>query len=513
MLLNDKDMWSHSLQAACEGELPPKETMDHLLDLFFKHIYPWCPMLIRKIFMQEYQQKRPNLQMIMLMNAMFAVACRHSDDVAVKQDAAKYFGRAKLILDETLRDDEFTVKDPSDSDEWIAGIIGEDTVEDYLEIEKVLSCQQLWMVKLARILGKVLCTMHSIDAETKPRSRAALSKTQLPQLHNSLTSWFMDLPKEFVYEAYAAPALNRDQPLSHPTASMHLMYYFSLITLHVPYFRSLDNDTVNDCAVATSSSICTAAANNTWHILESLLLQGELKHSNAHTSSFLVCSGTVFLRYATIETAEAQKIALAGVGGFMKFSLELMKIHPAAEIILSSTLDILADLPLPEPAAAEISGTQGNMNPFAILDQPHAAHLKTIYNTSKMATSSMDGFGPARSVQLRHPSLQFSAPLADDGAYGNAAEIHATWKTQVDSAFAVAATAFGAPDPRQDHVPAGDDLRASPDTLQLVPIEFMSVPSAVPDVASEESKIVDVDATASDSFVPFLTTNVDLTKD
>ena len=58
-------------------------------------------MLIRKIFMQEYQQKRPKLQMTMLMNAMFAVACRHSDDIAVKQDAAKYFGRAKFILDET----------------------------------------------------------------------------------------------------------------------------------------------------------------------------------------------------------------------------------------------------------------------------------------------------------------------------------------------------------------------------------------------------------------------------
>ena len=101
MLLNDKDMWSHSFQAACEEELPPKETMDYLLDVYFKHVYPCFPTFVRKTFLQEYEEKRPTLNMMMLLNAMFAVACMRSDDPTVKQDAAKYFGRAKLILDET----------------------------------------------------------------------------------------------------------------------------------------------------------------------------------------------------------------------------------------------------------------------------------------------------------------------------------------------------------------------------------------------------------------------------
>ncbi|KAF9948440.1 hypothetical protein BGZ72_009659, partial [Mortierella alpina] len=104
VLLNDKDMWSHSLQAACESELPPREDMDHLLNLYFKHMYPFAPLFVRQIFMQEYQRQRPALHMIMLLNAIFAVACLYSDDPTARKDAAKYFGRAKLILDETTWD-------------------------------------------------------------------------------------------------------------------------------------------------------------------------------------------------------------------------------------------------------------------------------------------------------------------------------------------------------------------------------------------------------------------------
>lgn len=94
-------MWSHSLQAACEGELPPKKDMDYLLDLYFKLMYPFSPMFIRKTFMQEYHQKRPTLHMMLLFNAIFYVACMYADDHDIKQGATKYFGRAKLILNET----------------------------------------------------------------------------------------------------------------------------------------------------------------------------------------------------------------------------------------------------------------------------------------------------------------------------------------------------------------------------------------------------------------------------
>lgn len=98
--LNDSDMWLHSLQATCERELPSKEEMDHLLGLYFKHMYPFSPMFIRKTFMREYEQQRPTLHMIMLLNAIFSAACMYSDSPTVKQDATKYFGRAKIIMDE-----------------------------------------------------------------------------------------------------------------------------------------------------------------------------------------------------------------------------------------------------------------------------------------------------------------------------------------------------------------------------------------------------------------------------
>ncbi|KAF9955216.1 hypothetical protein BGZ72_003943 [Mortierella alpina] len=59
-------------------------------------------MLVRKTFMQDYERKRPTIYMLILLNAMFSVGCMYSDDPLVKQAAVKYFGRAKLILDETF---------------------------------------------------------------------------------------------------------------------------------------------------------------------------------------------------------------------------------------------------------------------------------------------------------------------------------------------------------------------------------------------------------------------------
>jgi len=99
--LLDEDAWPHSLHAACVADLPPKNEMDYLLDLYFKHVYPFSPMLIRKTFMREYRQQRPTLPTIMLLNAIFSVACMYSDDPAIKKGATQHFGHAKFILDET----------------------------------------------------------------------------------------------------------------------------------------------------------------------------------------------------------------------------------------------------------------------------------------------------------------------------------------------------------------------------------------------------------------------------
>lgn len=98
--LNDSDLWSHSLQMTSERELPSKEEMDVLLGLYFRYMYPFAPMFIRRAFMDQHQ-KRPDLSQILILNAIFCNACWYSDDPLIKQDSTKYFNRAKIILDET----------------------------------------------------------------------------------------------------------------------------------------------------------------------------------------------------------------------------------------------------------------------------------------------------------------------------------------------------------------------------------------------------------------------------
>ncbi|KAF9120876.1 hypothetical protein BGX30_002914, partial [Mortierella sp. GBA39] len=280
--LNDSDLWSHSLQMTSERELPTRVEMDTLLDLYFRFMYPFAPMFIRKNFMERHQQ-RPDLPHILILNAIFCNACWYSDDPLIKQDSTKYFNRAKIILDETyhvsristiqalllmshhqhavgnysggwlytgmatriahdiglhrqdfqvnepieaeirkrvwwavyladrlgagilgrplnIRDKEYNVEMPSD--DWIPAVGGDNAVEYPFEPERVVSIRLLWTVKLFIQMGKVLNTMHCIEAEINGAFLADISKTQLPQLHNSLTSWFLSLPNELMYTPY-----------------------------------------------------------------------------------------------------------------------------------------------------------------------------------------------------------------------------------------------------------------------------------------------------------------------
>lgn len=98
--LNDSDLWSHSLQMTSERELPSKAEMDNLLSLYFRYMYPFAPMFIRRTFMEQHQ-KRPDLSQILILNAIFCNACWYSDDPLVKSESTKFFNRAKIILDET----------------------------------------------------------------------------------------------------------------------------------------------------------------------------------------------------------------------------------------------------------------------------------------------------------------------------------------------------------------------------------------------------------------------------
>ncbi|CAO3564827.1 unnamed protein product [Mortierella alpina] len=546
--LNDSDMWLHSLQATCERELPSRDEMDHFLGLYFRHLYPFSPMFIRTTFMREYQQQRPTLHMIMLLNAIFSAACMYSDDPAVKQDATKYFGRAKIIMDEVchissltnvqtlmlmahhrhahgsfsggwlysgmairmaidmglhrqdrksddvelsviknrvwfalyiydrvssavggrhpaLRDGEFSVMDPSDH--WIPEIVGEETDESLFETEKVISCRLLWTVKLSRILGSVLGKMFSIVTETSDSTLAQLSVTEVPQLHNSLTSWFMELPQELAYQAYG-PKPSPDRPSSHPTALMHMVYYISLIMVHRPYLRPLRTSTIDVTKLRSSRSICNAAAGNVVHILESLMLHGQLQDSSVFTASCLMSAGMVFLHGINTSAPETRRSSLVGTTKAARAGLELLKTYPATETLLASASDILGAQPDCEQDEEKVPDTQKITDPLAVFAQFPALSLKSIYDDSKMAKSSMEGFEPVPSVRLRHPSLDFCAPLAGSSDKDQEATKGGdAWKAQLAHAIAVAATAFGAPDPRQDSPQTFSQLLGIPETLPL----------------------------------------------
>ncbi|KAF9987405.1 hypothetical protein BGZ75_000667 [Mortierella antarctica] len=536
--------------------------MDHLLELYFKHMYPFSPMFIRKTFMREYQRQRPTLHMIMLLNAIFSAACMYSDDPTVKQDATKYFGRAKIIMDEvahissltniqalmlmahhrhahgsfsggwlysgmairmaidmglhrqdrksvdveqsvitnrvwsalyiydrvssavggrhiSLRDDEFSVMDPSDR--WIAEVIGDDPGEPQFETEKTISCRLLWTVKLSRILGKVLGTMFSIVTETSDSSLAKLSATEVPQLHNTLTSWFMELPKELEYQPYG-PSPTPDQPSSHPTALMHMIYYISLIMVHRPYLRPLRTSTIDATVVKSSRSICNSAAGNVVHILESLMLHGQLEDSSFFTASCYMSAGMVFIHGIITSPPETRRSALVGATKAARAGLELLKTYPAAETLLASASDILGTQPDPEQDQDKIPDPQKITDPAAVFAQFPSFSFMSIYDDSKMAKSSIEGFEPVPSIRLRHPSLDFCAPLtgSSDIKDQDTTKGGDAWKTQLAYAIAVAATAFGAPDPRQDPPKAFSQLLGIPETLPLDPSACAELPPVEP---------------------------------
>ncbi|KAG1220418.1 hypothetical protein G6F35_006724 [Rhizopus arrhizus] len=85
-------------------ELPPKDLSEHLIVLYFQHFYPFLPLFFqRRLFSSVEQEVTP-----LLLNSIYAVASRISDDVRVRSDPAVpdtagdvFFERAEKLLDES----------------------------------------------------------------------------------------------------------------------------------------------------------------------------------------------------------------------------------------------------------------------------------------------------------------------------------------------------------------------------------------------------------------------------
>ncbi|KAF9135584.1 hypothetical protein BGW39_001910 [Mortierella sp. 14UC] len=552
--LNDSDLWSHSLQMTSERELPPKEQMEVLLNLYFQFMYPFAPMFIRKTFMDDFRQNRPDLSQILILNAIFSNACWYSDDPALKQESTKYFNRAKIILDETyhvsristvqalllmahhqyatgnysggwlytgmsiriaqdiglhrqdvhvdepeeaevrkrlwwslymadrlgsailgrpltLRDEGFNVQMPTD--EWIADVLGEDTVEYPYEPESVISCRLIWSIKLFMQLGKVLDTMHCIEAEINGSFLADISRTQLPQLHNSLTSWFLSLPNELMYTPYTMSP-NSNHPPSPPTALMHMFYYTSLTILHRPYLRPVNSESIDANFLVSSRNICTAAATNVCHIADSLMLHGQLRDTCYYGMACLVSAGTVHIHNAITPTPSNRETTRAGLSKTVKAAHELVRTFPVAESLIAVALDVFASQTssVPTEMAASFIDISTFVAPFMDMAQLQSASIGNIYEAARLAKLAKDGPGPTPSIQLRHPYGNFSMPLPESTKDQSSTTLSSMWQAQIATAVAMAAIAFGGTDPQQEQQFFADPLEL-PEALRLAPIDAL----------------------------------------
>ncbi|KAF9325804.1 hypothetical protein BG006_010718 [Podila minutissima] len=551
--LNDSDLWSHSLQMTSERELPSMTEMDNLLSLYFRYMYPFAPMFIRRTFMEQHQ-KRPDLSQILILNAIFCNACWYSDDPLVKSESTKFFNRAKIILDETyhvsristvqalllmshhqyavgnysggwlytgmasriahdiglhrqdvqvnepeeaeirkrvwwavyiadrlgggilgrplnLRDKEYNVQMPSD--EWITQLGGDDAVEYPYEPERIISCRLLWAVKLFMQMGNVLNTMHCIEAEINGAFLADISRTQLPQLHNSLTSWFLSLPNELMYTPYTMSP-NSNHPPSPPTALMHMFYYTTLTMLHRPYLRPVNSAAIDPNFLVSSRNICTAAATNVCHIADSLMLHGQLRDTCYYGMACLLAAGTVHVHNAITPTPSNRETTRAGLSKTVKAAHELVKTFPVAESLIAVALDVFASQTssVPTEMAASFIDISTFVAPFIDMTQLQSTSIGNIYEAARLAKLAKDGPGPAPSIQLRHPYGNFSMPLPEQGKDQSSTNLSSMWQSQIATAVAMAAIAFGGTDPQQEQQFFANPLEL-PEALRLAPIDTM----------------------------------------
>ncbi|KAF9562836.1 hypothetical protein EC968_005065 [Mortierella alpina] len=548
--LTESDLRSHSRLNIWKEELPTKAVMDSLLQLYFKHIYPFAPFFIRRTFMRDYREKPLDAQQVMLLNAIFCNACVLSDDPAVRRDTRTYYNRARNILDQTrivsristvqallllcyyenanggysegwlflgmairiahdiglhrqdvytydpeqaelrkrvwwalyiadrfssgglgrplnIRDSTFRVRLPSTS--WILATVSDDPDESSYEPESLISDRLLWAVKLATLLGKVLDTMHSIDAETDDEHLTKLSKTQLPLLHNKFTAWYLGLPAELLYTPYTTSSDPQHRP-SPATALLQMLYYTSLIKLHMPLFRTLNSSCIDASVLTSSRNICTAAATNICHVADSLLLHGLLHDGSAYMFGSLLSAETVFIHNALTSPSTSREATLTGLFKIIKASSELSKTYPFSELMPAMMIDLLSCQNRPVPQDVEAIFYEISNFLELSLDPTHFQSITNMNVAARMAKFSMEGSGQAPSIEVRHSNGLFSMPLPDYTKGQQAEDMSTMWQVQMAKAANLVIAAFGSENPQNEQRLYDDPLEL-PQDLRLAPIE------------------------------------------
>lgn len=372
-----------------------------------------------------------------------------------------------------IRDKEYNVQMPSE--EWITEIGDDDKVEYPYEPERIISCRLLWSVKLFMQLGNVLDTMHCIEAEISGNFLAEISRTQLPQLHNSLTSWFLGLPNELMYTPYTMSP-NSSVPPSPQTALMHMFYYMALTMLHRPYLRPVNSDSIDSNFLVSSRNICTAAATNVCHIADSLMLHGQLRDTCYYGMGCLLAAGTVHIHNAITPTPSNRETTRAGLSKTVKAAHELVRTFPVAESLIAVALDVFASQTssVPTEMAATFIDISTFVAPFMDMTQLQSASIGNIYEAARLAKMAKDGPGPAPSIQLRHPYGNFSMPLPEQDKGQSSTNLSTMWQNHIATAVAMAAIAFGGTDPQQQEQQFFANPLELPEALRLAPIDTMA---------------------------------------
>jgi len=183
----------------------------------------------------------------------------------------------------------------------------------------------------------------------------------------------------------------------------------------------------------------------------------------------------------------------------------LVKTFPVAEAFIAIALDVFASQPTAS-AAAELAanhppGTFIDIStfvaPFIDLTQLqqtvagaglNSSTIGNIYEAARLAKQAKDGPSPAPSIQLRHPYGNFSMPLREStGKDQSTNKLSSLWQSQIATAVAVAAIAFGGTDPLLDEDSLDDPQQFFatpldlPEALRLAPIDSITLdePSSV----------------------------------
>lgn len=385
------------------------------------------------------------------------------------------FGHAMLGRPLAIRDDACRVKPPSV--DWIPEVIGDDTAQYPFESERMISLRLLWTVKLFKKMGQVVNTMYSIDAETDDNVLAELAKHSLPQLHNSLTSWYLALPKELTYTPYTMSP-NSDQPPPRATAVMHMMYYTTLALLHRPYFRDILSQAIDEKLVTSSRNICIASVVNVSHFIDSLLLNGQLLDSTYYTFGCLLYAAFLLIQNASTHRHGSFEITRQNILKLLKASHVVKRTFPMADTLTLVVLDILSS------KTASSEGREEALNDLS----KYVAPLVDPASSPSLAISQM--YESAKRYQtttgLHHPYGASSIELQEPFDHPSRKDIANLWQKELTHAVTKVAANMGALDFGEEALLFEDPLDV-PHALRLESIDDMMifeeeclVPSLVP---------------------------------